>query len=379
MRVLHTLTSLSPEAGGPSYTVPALALAQAAKIGAEISLATLDQLGVTVPSGLRHIKGKAVTLPKPFDRVAFSPELRRVLRVEIVDVVHTHGLWQMPPLYGALHAIASGVPFIMAPRGMLSPVALGFSPHAKKMFGKLVQNRLLNRANAFHATADSEYDDIRARGFRQPVAVIPNGVDLPDLVPRNTAPRRRILSLGRIHPKKGLDTLIVAWTSIANNFPDWHLRIVGPDERGHAAELTELAVRIGAPRTEICGPAFGKDKWIEYNEAGLFVLPTKSENFAVTVAEALAAETPVISSKGAPWAELERNRCGWWIEYGAEPLAATLASALRLDENVRRTMGERGREWMSRDYSWYRIANDIFEVYGWLQSGGTPPRCVREN
>src|SRR5437762_2271634 len=79
-----------------------------------------------------------------------------------------------------------------------------------------------------------------------------------------------------------------------------------------------------------------------YRDADLFVLPTLNENFAVTVAEALAAGTPVIATKGAPWHGLEREECGWWIDHGVEPLAATLTNAMALEPGALQAMGAKG-------------------------------------
>ena len=55
-----------------------------------------------------------------------------------------------------------------------------------------------------------------------------------------------------------------------------------------------------------------------YAAADLFILPTLDDNFAMTVAEALAHGTPVISTKGAPWQDLETHGCGWWIDHGVQ-------------------------------------------------------------
>ena len=109
----------------------------------------------------------------------------------------------------------------------------------------------------------------------------------------------------------------------------------------------------------------------------LFVLPTLSENFAITVAEALAAGTPVIATKGAPWHGLEREDCGWWIDHGVEPLVAALAKAMTMQREALQAMGAKGRAWMARDFSWDRVANDMLDVYRWLLAGGEPPRTVR--
>jgi glycosyltransferase involved in cell wall biosynthesis len=107
------------------------------------------------------------------------------------------------------------------------------------------------------------------------------------------------------------------------------------------------------------------------------VLATRHENFANTVAEALAASVPVISTKGAPWAGLESERCGWWIDHGHEPMAAALDKAIKLPAEVLTQMGARGRAWMARDFSWERIADDMLAVYAWVASGAERPASVR--
>jgi glycosyltransferase involved in cell wall biosynthesis len=183
--------------------------------------------------------------------------------------------------------------------------------------------------------------------------------------------------LGRIHPKKGLDRLVRAWARLEAAHPDWRLRIVGPDELGHAKELIALASEVKAQHVSVEKSVAGDAKIAAYQQANLFVLPTFNENFAVTVAEALAAGTPVIATKGAPWRALQSEGCGWWIDHGVDPLAAALASAMGMTREALQAMGARGRTWMARDFSWDRVANDMLDVYRWLVLGGEPPGTVR--
>src|SRR5438046_2768308 len=129
----------------------------------------------------------------------------------------------------------------------------------------------------------------------------------------------------------------------------------------------------------INGPVYGEAKWDAYRAADLFVLPTLNENFGLTVAEALAAETPVISTKGAPWNRLEPEGCGWWIDHGVEPLAATLQTAMAMPRTALRGMGAKGRAWMAREFSWDHTATDMLSVYRWLVHGGEPPPTVRSD
>src|SRR5262249_54878175 len=113
-----------------------------------------------------------------------------------------------------------------------------------------------------------------------------------------------------------------------------------------------------------------------YQQADIFVLPTLNENFGVTVAEALAAGTPVIATKGAPWGALQREGCGWWIDHGVEPLATALATAMLLKRDALQAMGAKARAWMARDFSWDRVAYDMLNIYRWLSSGGETPSTV---
>jgi glycosyltransferase involved in cell wall biosynthesis len=112
-------------------------------------------------------------------------------------------------------------------------------------------------------------------------------------------------------------------------------------------------------------------------EADLFVLPSLNENFGLTVAEALAAGTPVISTKGAPWSGLEIEGCGWWIDHGVAPLAAALAHAMALPREALKAKGDKGREWMMRDFCWDPIAHNMLDVYLWLARNAEPPSTVR--
>jgi glycosyltransferase involved in cell wall biosynthesis len=296
------------------------------------------------------------------------------------DVIHNHGLWLMPNVRAAEAAASGRAPFVISPRGMLAPAALAFSRLKKRAFWRVLQGRAVRQAACIHATSEQEYQEIRSFGFTNPVAVIPNGIDVPELPVQMTARdfrERVVLSLGRIHPKKGLGPLVYAWSKVEASFPDWRLKIVGPPEAGHEDELRALARGLGLTRVSVDGPVYGGAKTAAYREADLFVLPTLNENFGLTIAEALAAGTPAISTKGAPWSRLQSEGCGWWIDHGVETLAATLAHAMALPRGALKAMGNKGREWMVRDFSWNRVARDMLDVYHWLARGTEAPSTIR--
>lgn len=376
--ITHVIASVDPVSGGPAYTVPAL-VGALARIGQKVELLSCGETRMPPEPGMTHRTFERVGGGMPvLGRLALSPRLHSALLRGTGSVLHAHGLWQMPLVYAARAASRRDVPLVIAPRGMLALPALAYSPGIKRLFGLLWQNRAFGRAAVFHATAGSEYDDIRAFGLRQPVAILPNGVDIPELpAPSNAPAPRTVLFLGRLHHKKGIDLLLRAWAGVEPVFPDWRLRIIGPDEGGHADEVARQIGALGLGHVTLEPPLFGARKWQAYFDAGLFILPTRSENFGMTVAESLAAGVPVICTRGAPWQGLQDHGCGWWVNVDASALAGALHQALALPDAARQAMGQRGRDWMQRDFSWDRIARDTLNVYHWLKAGGAPPNTVQ--
>jgi len=140
--------------------------------------------------------------------------------------------------------------------------------------------------------------------------------------------------------------------------------------------MQQLAKELRLERIEFCGPMYGADKWKAYREADLFVLPTHSENFGMAVAESLAAGTPVIVTRGAPWKGVETHRAGWWIDIGVEPLRLCLEEALAVPPRSLHEMGMRGRTWMSASYAWTAVGRQMKQTYQWLITGRDRPACI---
>jgi len=310
-----------------------------------------------------------------------SPALLGALRgaARDADLLHSHGLWAMPNVYPGWVARRASAPLVISPRGTLSPWALNHSKWRKKLFWALAQGRVVEAAACLHATAESEYRDLRSLGLQQPICVIPNGVDVAPLdAPATTgSASRTVLYVGRLHVKKGIDLLLRAWAVVAPALPGWRLRIVGPDDGGYEAPLRRLAASLAAPRVSFEGAVYGAAKQALYRAASVHVLASHSENFGMTVAEALANGTPVITTRGTPWSGLVSEGCGWWIDIGVEPLVAALREATSVGAEALRERGARGHRWMLRDFSWDRAARDMADVYRWLRFGGEPPSSVR--
>jgi glycosyltransferase involved in cell wall biosynthesis len=375
--IYHVMGSAAAEASGPSHSVPALVAAQRA-CKEESWLWSVEADGAAIAERPYHCTFRR-------DRSLFNPAqssrgLARALdsKARPGVVFHSHGLWLMPNVAPAFAASSRGAVFGLSPRGMLAPEALAYSPTKKRLFWALAQRRALTRAAFLHATAESEYLEIRSRRLDNPVAVIPNGIEIPKVQRRRGPARERtVLTLGRLHPKKNLEALLVAWSRVEARFPDWRLRIVGPDEGGYRTTLLSLSAKLQLQRVSIEEPLYGAEKLAAYASADLFVLCSLNENFGMTVAEALAAGTPVLVTKGSPWAEVERARSGWWVDQSLDGLAAGLERALQAPAEHLEPMGARGRAWMQAEFSWAAVARDMLSVYAWALGRGDRPPFVR--
>ena len=361
-----------------------LADALAGEIGVIVSL--LSQGVVDEPFIQPQIAAVTCRICQSTSRMALRlgwpvrAELARIMGQSPPTLIHNHGLWQPANHWAASTARRYGVPLIVHPRGMLEPWALQHKGFKKRLGMALFQRRDLETAKVLVATSADEYRNFRRLGLTQPVAIIPNGIDLTaaggSKVERaRTAGDRTVLFLSRVHKVKGLTNLVQAWAQVRPT--GWRLQIAGPDEGGHLADVLRAAQAVGvAGSIDYLGEVDGARKTEVYHSANLFVLPTFSENFGVVVAEALSHGLPVITTRGAPWADLETHGCGWWVDIGVEPLAAALRQAMALNDDERRAMGARGRAYVQR-YNWADIARQMADVYRWVLGQGARPDCVR--
>jgi glycosyltransferase involved in cell wall biosynthesis len=386
MRILHTIAGLHESSGGPSETTSALC-EELATHGLSVGIVTQRSREI---GGVYRVPNPALVTTRFVEsfylaplRVAYSPRLLAIIRHacedQRIELLHDHGIWL--PINHAATRVAreKGIPLVVSPRGMLEPWALAYRAWKKRVAWTVYEKRNLSSARAFCATSSEEARSIRDCGLRQPVAVVPNGVKLPELKERHVERTglRTALFLSRIHPVKGLLLLVEAWRRVQPQ--DWRVIVAGPDEGGHRKAVEEAIRAAGLEVSfEFVGPVRDDAKAALLQQAGVLILPTMSENFGVVVAEALAHGVPVITTTGAPWSGLLEHACGWWVRPKVEDLASAIREAIALSETEREAMGARGRLWMERDFSWPSVARRMLSFYEWIVNGGRVPDCVIE-
>lgn len=292
-------------------------------------------------------------------------------------IIHDTGAWLPTNHLAAKVAAQHRLPLVVSPRGMLAAWSLQHKALRKRIAWGLYQRRDLSSAALLHATSLPEAKDIQRLQLCRPIAVVPNGVELPPFEQTATPDslERQLLFLSRIHPKKGLIHLVEAWARLKPE--GWHVVIAGTGEAAHERAVRELIqAHQLEQRVRMIGAVDGDAKWELYRSSDLFVLPSYNENFGLVIAEALASGLPVITTTETPWEEIVAHQCGWWISVGTDSLEAALAQALRLGPEERAQMGRRGRQLIESRFSWSAIAQRMTEVYLWLLGKGTKPDCV---
>jgi glycosyltransferase involved in cell wall biosynthesis len=375
MKVLQTMPDIDREASGPTYSVTKLCESLLLH-GCEVKLALVGASNLA-------IKQKYI---QPFPpgmgpaRLGGSPKMRRWLSHQVgsgmFDLVHNHSLWMLSNVYPGWVTRGKSIPYVVSPRGTLSAWAMASGSKIKSLFWPLIQRPAIKHAMLFHATSELEYLDIRRLGFRQPIAVIPNGIELPPIQPKPIRNRRTLLFFGRLHPVKGIDSLLRSWVNLQDEFPEWDLKIVGPGDKDYVHYLRTMVSRHALQRVVFSEPIYGNAKYDAYRQADLYVLPSKSENFAMTVAESLSCGTPCVVSQGAPWQALETEVAGWWPKLTDSALLEALRQALAMPQQELDAMGENGRLWMKREFSWNHIGSAMLSVYEWILGKGELPSCV---
>ena len=350
-RLVHLVAGCWANGGGLSELVAATALAQA-QLGKAVTLLFLDGAAEHPLVAACRAAGVHVRIFKRSRPhvLYFSWEMMGQLDAFLADAAHLYlySCWTFPIWWGAFRARRLGLSYSVAPQGCLDPVRRAYGKVRKRLAWWCFDRFLLTHAAWLHATAENEAGWMRAalKTRCPPIRVVPNGVECSvfDAVPAQQR-AKMVLYLGRLHPLKGLDLLLDAWQRA--RIPEgWELVIAGPQE---GVSLPTL------PYVRYLPPQYGKDKVRLLKQASLFILPTRTENFGIVVAEALWCRTPVICTQGAPWEVLGR----YWVEISAEAIANAMEHLINLSPEAREKDFRALFDAAPKTYNWLAIADKL--------------------
>lgn len=309
-------------------------------------------------------------------KLAYLPHFRQACeKCRPADVIHAQGVWQHSTYAAAALARSWRVPYLITPHGMLYPQDIAKSnAWLKRLSLRLRLLSDLDGAAAVHATCDEERRHCRELGVTAPICVVPNPMELPPLPARPADGRRRIAYLGRLSPRKNVEGLLRAFAELGERRAE--LLIIGGGDEAYERRLRDEAHRLGLDNARFAGFLNGQDRERALASANVLAMPSEFENFGMVVGEGLARGIPCIATQGAPWQELQTERCGWWVPYTQHDITAAVEQALRAPDEQLRDMGQRGRQLIERRYAVDKVARQLLEVYQWTLDGGTPPACV---
>lgn len=354
MKVIHFIAGIDRKEGGTAEYMRLLG--SELKNHLEIIVATGKSSNPIEISGVK-IKFFETSVLRWFSMLK---EFRTFLLYEQPDIVHINGIWS-PQNWGfQKKAQELGIKVILSPHGMLEPWIMNQNPWKKNLGLFLYQKRAIQNARFLHATAEMEAVNIQSLGFKTPICIIPNGIDLNDIKDfKRQYGTKKIVFLSRIHPKKGIEILLEAWRNCDTN--GWKLEIAGNGDENYKRLLSQSASDL--KNVDFVGAKYGEDKWDFLRSADVMVLPTHSENFGIVIAEALALGVPVITTEGTPWEDLDIYDCGWWINLSVSNLEKCISKVINTSADELEKMGRNGRKLIAEKYEIKNVANKITDLY----------------
>ncbi|MGA7566653.1 MAG: glycosyltransferase [Terriglobales bacterium] len=370
MKVLHVSPSFYPAKAYGGTIRSGFGLCHGlSQLSCDVLVLTTDTNGLghalKVPTGEEvQLDSLRVRYCHKWLRHSVSPVLLQVLPkyVKWADVVHLTAVYSFPTFPTLGYSRLFNKPVVWSPRGALQRWE-GSSRTILKSIWESICGKLADKNKVvLHATSHGEAKESSNRFPGMRAVVIPNGVEIPGSVRRtDSSGKLRLLYLGRLHPIKGIDALLEACGIVEKHSTDWHLRIAGAGSPSYVDFLKLKAQQLRvSERVEFLGEVFDEEKEALFAECDVALVPSHVENFAMVVAESLAHAVPVIASKGTPWKGLEMNRCGLWVDNDSESLAAAICAIRAMPL---REMGQRGRMWMDRDFSWESASVEMLRLY----------------
>lgn len=383
---ITVLAGISRSAGGLFYAVRSLcqSIEQIGDVCVQVYGAKAPFLEEDLPSW----SPVPVQTYTAFGPLQSSHALRRWLASSKTDLVHRHGIWTDPQWAALQWQKKTGNPVVVSPHGMLDSWAIKNSAWKKKLVGRLFANESLQRATCIHALCRSEVESIRAYGLKSPIALIPNGVELPEIggsgrrtEDRGQKEKKQLLFLGRIHPKKGLAELIQAWSVKHGTWRrEWQLLIAGWDDGGHEAGLKGLSEELGVSNSiSFMGAQYGNEKDALLRGVDAFILPSFSEGLPMSVLEAWSYGLPVVMTDFCNLPEGFGADAAIRIEPNAASVAQGLGRLAGMSDLDLQSMGFNGRRLVEEKFTWQKIATDIKTVYDWCLGGSKAPPCLIED
>lgn len=379
MKIIVTMNAITRKNGGVFNAVSSLLTNKALK---SVDMEVVSYYDEYVKEDLAQWKNLKLRLFKasPF---LYSRYIKSAVLSSDADILHAEGLWRYPHLLMEQWKNKLKRPIICSPHGMLDPYIIKEQGKLKRIISNMFFQKSLDAVTCYHALCQKELEDIRLYGIRQPVAIIPNGIDLPseDVHFEKQDNFRHLLYLGRIHKKKGIDLLIKAIGEIKQEYPEllnnWIIDIVGWDH-----ENTRISLETLVKQYDICntvkfhGGLYDKDKARMYATCDAYILPSHGEGLPMTVLEAWSWKKPVIITPQCNLPEGYEKKAAIKIDDNDMSVKKGLLRLINMDKEELREMGLNGYKLVKEQFTWDIAARKMLELYKYIREKGEKPSFV---
>jgi glycosyltransferase involved in cell wall biosynthesis len=346
INIIHTITTLSNSAGGPSFFLSELVN----ELNKNNNLiCSNDVISYNTNDNIITFNRNPTYIKSIIPKIYYNKNMFSNCLIKQNTIIHHHGLWQYPMISSYKYSIRNKIPFIISPHGMLEPWSLKQNKLIKKFARYIYQDNILKNSIYIHATSIMEARNIKKLGFNN-INIIPNGMNTDIYFykkPNNYLfSKKKLLFLSRIHQKKGIEILIKAFALLDINLKnEYTISIVGQGDRNYINSLINLIKYYSLENCiKIFDPIYDlKNKVSLIQDSYITILPSFSENFGNIIAESISCGTPVITTNTTPWEILNDTNSGWCIDLGVESLYNCLNSVLRLDNTILKTISYNAR------------------------------------
>ena len=360
MKIIHYIPSIDRIAGGTSTYTQVLGK-ELGKL-AEVHIIThasenplpIDNCQIHYVSGYNPLKG------------SFNIEVNELFDVLKPDLVHVNCCWMPACAFVQQMAQKRNIKVVLTPHGMLEPWIIKRHYWTRKLPALLLyQKSAIQNADCLQATAESEKQNLLKLGYNSNIKIVKLGIDAESIAMKTSWKKnKQMLFLSRVHVKKGINYLIEAADILREELQGYKILVAGEGNADYVTSLKQQIMDKGLQDIiQLIGGVYGDKKWELFQTSDFFVLPTHSENFGLAIAESLASGTPVITTVGTPWNDLNSSNAGAWIEIGTQPLVETLRRFLSLSDEELETMGKNGRKLIEAKYSAKVMAEEMMEMY----------------
>lgn len=352
LSILRVASDLYPDVvGGFGIHVHSMSAQQAAN-GHDVTVLTTDHGEWSRPrqesrDGYMIVRHRELASPLN-NSIAPGVGLSLRRRLSEADVVHAHSHLFFTSNLAALVSRLTETPLVVTNHGLVSQTAPGW---VQKLFLPTVGRFTFNAADRVLCYTETDERRLRERNVDAQIEIVKNGVDCEQFAPDGPgSERRRLLFVGRLLDRKGVGTLLDAFERLAGTYPDLELCIVGDGPQRETYERRCESVGID-DRVEFVGSVPNSEMPRYYRTSQVFVLPSHNEGLPRTVLEAMATETPVVTT-ALPQLEDLVDGAGFTAEAKSVDGFVDAIGRLLEDDDARREMGRVGREQVLRNHSW---------------------------